>query len=133
MDIGQIVGAHNMWKMRFENAIQNGTKVSADVVAADDQCPFGKWLISNPIDESVKALHKEFHRVAGEIAHKIENNCAYEASLLMNTDFEDVSKRLVRALQGTDVSLPDGSHPFNLDVSQACVPSHVDHRLRFES
>lgn len=70
------VGAHGMWKTRLKNAINSGTlDVPVEVVRADNQCAFGKWLYSLGASEqssvhfsTVKNLHGRFHNAAASVA-----------------------------------------------------------------
>jgi hypothetical protein len=67
--------AHKEWKIRLESAIQTGqSDFNPVVVKTDNACEFGKWLYGlSSVDKSamdfktIKDLHAEFHKIAGDI------------------------------------------------------------------
>lgn len=73
--IDKAILAHKEWKTRLEQAIQTGhSEFSPAIVKGDNSCEFGKWLYGlSPADASgldfktVRDLHAEFHKIAGEI------------------------------------------------------------------
>ena len=73
--IDKAVMAHKEWKQRLEYAIRSGkSDFSPEIVKTDNACEFGRWLNSLPDSEkitadykTVKELHAEFHKVAGDI------------------------------------------------------------------
>jgi methyl-accepting chemotaxis protein len=67
--------AHAQWKKRLQDAIATGqSEFKPEVVKTDNACQFGQWLYGLSSEEKksddylkVKALHANFHRIAGEI------------------------------------------------------------------
>ena len=142
IDIGRVIGAHAIWKIRFEIAARNRTfETSASILSADDQCPFGKWLLGQSLSDDdktttdynvVKDLHATFHQIAGKIVALIHEGHAAQADELLSGEFNITSGKLITALKVWDIKmLHEGHHPFNLDVAQACIPTRPEHRLRF--
>ncbi len=74
-DLDAALHAHMQWKIRIEGAIsEKRSDFQPEVVKKDDACEFGRWLHTRPVDvmntdhyRKVKALHAEFHRVAGSL------------------------------------------------------------------
>ena len=75
-DIEEISIAHAQWKKEFLNSISSQqSELDPEVVKRDDVCQFGKLLHGLPQEDmqsehfiTVKNLHADFHKAAGEIA-----------------------------------------------------------------
>jgi len=73
--ITRAIGAHGTWKNRLKLAIDSGAAdVTPEKASANDQCEFGKWLLSLPATErqsdeyrQIASLHTCFHQEAGEV------------------------------------------------------------------
>ncbi len=70
------LAAHAQWKARLKSAIQSGrSEFTADSVARDDRCDFGKWLYTgispatklSPHYARCRELHAQFHAAAAEV------------------------------------------------------------------
>lgn len=69
------IAAHGMWKQRLSDAIINGkSDWKPATVKLDNQCEFGKWLLScspqeksSPYFAKIKDLHAQFHEEAGKV------------------------------------------------------------------
>lgn len=103
--IDKAMAAHNLWKARFKEAIQNKKiDFSADFVRSDRNCDFGKWLYSiNNGSENyrkVKELHAEFHKAAAKVIEYINQGKIDEAEKMLSVsgDFSQASSRLTKAM-----------------------------------
>ena len=74
--INKAIGAHGMWKVRLKDAISTGkSDANPNMVKADNNCEFGKWLYGSiapelrntPTYEIIVQYHAEFHKEAGRI------------------------------------------------------------------
>jgi len=69
------MAAHSAWKQRLQEAVRTGrSEFQPADVAKDNQCEFGKWLHSLPLDlrqtehyQEVRSLHAEFHKEAARV------------------------------------------------------------------
>lgn len=74
--INEAVEAHVAWRIRLEEAIEQGTsEYSVEELRASNLCVFGKWLYLE-VDQSlqnteqykkVRDLHQAFHNTAADI------------------------------------------------------------------
>lgn len=107
-EITKGIGAHGLWKQRLIDAIANGkSDWKPDTVCMDNQCDFGKWLYgASPADkksphyETVKSLHAQFHKVAGEILRLALSGKKSEANTAMgdNSQYRDLSSKLTKEM-----------------------------------
>ncbi len=107
--IKDALNAHEGWKIKLGDAINSGVlpKPAKDI-CMDNQCSFGKWLLSLEKDPAVKAsphyaavvrAHSAFHREAGRVASHIEvgqKGIAQDA--LQGMAFRDATNRLTSAM-----------------------------------
>jgi len=107
--IAQALANHSLWKLRIRRAIESGEcDVSAEHVARDDLCAFGRWMYrfgqSPSVGESghyrtVRALHAEFHGAAGEaLGLALGGEKALAAASLEQGRFAQVADALFSAL-----------------------------------
>lgn len=106
--IDRMIEAHSTWKTHFHLAISAGHHdVNSGSVAADAECPLGKWLHDTPAEEkrgtdyhNVKVLHAEFHREAGKIVEMATSGRRDEAlsNLAFAGPYGSASGKLVLAL-----------------------------------
>lgn len=76
-EIEKAIGAHSLWKIRLNAAINTGvSEFSPEKVSTDNQCDFGRWLYgetisaaekAGPCYQSVRQHHTEFHKVAADV------------------------------------------------------------------
>jgi hypothetical protein len=74
-EIDAALAAHSLWKKRLQDAISSGhSEFKPDIVKKDNVCDFGKWFFGLSKEtaqtegyKNVKALHADFHKIAGEI------------------------------------------------------------------
>ena len=111
-EIKKAIGAHGMWKMRLQSAIDTAkSEFTAENVCRDNQCDFGRWLYraeipaaekSGPHYEKVRCLHAEFHKKAAEVLKVAVTGKKEEAKNLMatNSPFAVVSGQLTFAMIG---------------------------------
>lgn len=86
-EIERISMAYSQWKKGFLNAISSQQpNLEPEVIKRDDECQFGKWLHGLPPEDmqsehytTVKALHSDFHKSAGEIAELVMSGKRDEA------------------------------------------------------
>ncbi len=92
-DFDQAAEAHRQWKVRLRKAIVEHDKLDADKICRDDQCPLGKWMHgagrsrwgSKPLFVSLLDKHAQFHRAAGDVAHKINTGHYGDAERLIGS------------------------------------------------
>ncbi|MEL0437813.1 CZB domain-containing protein [Phycobacter sp. K97] len=107
--IKEAMGAHGCWKHRLQEAVSFGRlRDSAEDIARDDRCRFGKWLRdlqddpeirTSPEYTAVVAAHARFHEAAGHVAKCLENDRRDAASVLLNgADFQKISAALGKAM-----------------------------------
>jgi hypothetical protein len=107
--IDAALSAHSQWKMRLQDAIATGkSEFKAEVVKMDNGCQFGKWLHSLTGEDTqsedyskVKALHSDFHMIAGEILALALSGKKEEALKKLGTggSYGSATGKLVLALQ----------------------------------
>ena len=106
--IDKAVLAHKEWKTRLEHAIQTGqSEFSPAIVKGDNSCEFGKWLYglaasdkSGSDFKTVRDLHAEFHKIAGEILQQAISGQQEEAmkNLSFGGTYGVASSKLTTAL-----------------------------------
>ena len=109
-EIKKAIGAHGMWKSRLISAIKTGkSDFTPAKVCTDNQCDFGHWLYgatiaaadkASPSYETVRKLHGEFHKIAGNILSLALSGKKEEAEKLMETGspFAKLSAELTQAM-----------------------------------
>ena len=103
--IDKAVAAHGAWKERLAAAIGSGSSTfDPATVSTDCACDFGKWLHGlgdgekGGQFETVRALHADFHAIAGKVLTLATTGKAAEASALMHGDYTAISGKLVDTL-----------------------------------
>jgi len=109
-EITEAISMHGRWKIKLRSAITYGhDEMPIDVVKADNQCEFGKWLYGPAISaqdkssenyKKVKELHARFHMLsAGLMSDAL---CGKQAEVLgrmsFGSEYYSVSAELVSAL-----------------------------------
>jgi methyl-accepting chemotaxis protein len=109
--LDKAIAAHGMWKRRLKSAMNSGqSDVTPQVVAADNNCEFGKWLYGNGVRlspaekgtdfEMVKKLHADFHRCASDTLGKAlkgdRQGC--DCDMGLSGRFSDASAKLTGAM-----------------------------------
>jgi methyl-accepting chemotaxis protein len=109
--LDKAIAAHGMWKRRLKNAMDSGqSDVTPPVVAADNNCEFGKWLYSDGMKltsiekgtdfEAVRKLHADFHRCAADTLGKAlkgdRQGC--DCDIGLTGRFTDASAKLTGAM-----------------------------------
>ena len=108
--IQDATGAHSAWKSKLAAAVATGElpKPARDI-ACDDQCSFGKWLhglksgpaASHPSYKAVVEAHAAFHKMAGEVALRVEQGDKPGAEALLNgMEYTATTSTLVREMAG---------------------------------
>jgi methyl-accepting chemotaxis protein len=113
MDIAQIeraLAAHGSWKSHLKEAVRTGRSTrNAAEAGTDNACEFGKWFYGLPPAErdtqngrDVRALHAEFHRIAGAVLELALAGRREEAEHLLEAggEFAQVTAKLTFALIG---------------------------------
>jgi hypothetical protein len=108
--IDDALAAHSLWRKRLQDAIATGTsEFKPDTVKTDNNCQFGKWLNGLSGEDrksadysSIKALHADFHRIAGEVLELALSAKKAEAAKKIepNSDYQNATGKLVIALHG---------------------------------
>ena len=106
--IDMAIGAHGTWKVRIREAIHGGRAiVKPETVRRDDQCDFGKWLLSlapedlaTELGSAVRGLHTRFHQeVARILALALEGKGKEAEQALGRTgSFASLSSDLTQAM-----------------------------------
>jgi hypothetical protein len=106
--IESAIASHQAWVARFRSILSgiSTEKIDPDVARDDLRCAFGQWLHSetarfdNPVShERVKALHRAFHEIAGEITVMIRDNHERAGIDAYMIEFDNLSKQLVGLLR----------------------------------
>jgi methyl-accepting chemotaxis protein len=92
-DFDAAIAAHRDWKVKLRQAIAERGRLDADTLCRDDQCPLGRWLhgegqrrwSSRPGFVKLVDKHAEFHRAAGEVAHRINGGQYDQAERLIGS------------------------------------------------
>jgi hypothetical protein len=102
------VAAHGAWKAKLLAAVIAGRRdLDPDVVRQDDRCALGTWLYGDGAAhqgtehyERVRALHAEFHGLAGSILDDVLGRDPHAArrSLEFGGPFDEQSAHLVQAV-----------------------------------
>ena len=106
--IKSAIGAHGLWKGRLRATIESGASdLAVQVVRADDQCSFGKWLLGldaevakSPAYRTCRDLHAQFHIAAAGVLALAVAGKKQEALKAMETDseFTRISRKLTVAM-----------------------------------
>lgn len=116
-EIDKAIGAHGMWKSKLRQVISTGTSdTPVATIRMDNQCNFGKWLYGATLSatdkssahyKSVKDLHAQFHRTAGQVTELALAGKKSEAENLisMSGEFSIVSAKLTEAMLAWKKSL----------------------------
>ena len=104
-EILKAMNAHGAWKLRLRAAIvTQNSDVTPEAAKCDDKCEFGKWLLnsSNAAEirgtaryESVRNLHADFHKCAGDVLYNALNNQTDKANALLSGTFSQQSHALM--------------------------------------
>lgn len=101
--IDKAIGAHGAWKVKRRQNIDGTLSLIPAEVSVDNRCEFGKWLYSltgvqtsGPHYKAVLALHKDFHREAGEVVLKVMkgDKAGAESSIGLNGAYASASSKL---------------------------------------
>ncbi len=84
-DFDGAIEAHRQWKVKLRQAIAERSRLDADTICRDDQCPLGRWLHGEggkrwggrPTFVALVDKHAQFHQTAGGVARSI-NGGQYE-------------------------------------------------------
>jgi methyl-accepting chemotaxis protein len=107
--LDEAVTAHGKWKMRLRNFSMGSETINPDDAAKDCLCALGKWIYGEGAKHAkaegyaqLKSEHTNFHRCAGQIAHRIAGGDQKTANLQLddeNSDFNAASKRTIAAIK----------------------------------
>jgi methyl-accepting chemotaxis protein len=107
VNVDGFIDAHRQWKVKLRDAIENRDKVDAATLSRDDCCALGKWiygdgqsLASRQSFTDLVGHHRQFHRVAGEVATLVNQRSyrAAEEALAPNTPFAAATSEVVLVL-----------------------------------
>jgi methyl-accepting chemotaxis protein len=92
-DFDAAIQAHRQWKVKLRQAIAEHARLDADVICRDDRCPLGQWIHGpggaqwgqRPRFVQLTDKHAEFHRVAGDVARRINAGAYTEAERLIGS------------------------------------------------
>lgn len=108
-DIEQAIGAHAIWMSYLRQAVLDARHgIDVQVIRADDQCEFGKWLYGSRLStedrdsdgyREVRALHIEFHETAAQVVELAACGKTVEAYALLYGDYITLSGKLALAMR----------------------------------
>ncbi|RQO57316.1 chemotaxis protein [Paucibacter sp. KBW04] len=110
MDLDNAIKVHGEWKLKLRTAISAKEQLDAPSIAADNVCPFGKWL-HGPARNQYGHLksyatclerHKLFHLEAGKVATAINAGKYQEATAMLDggTPYASASSAVGGAILG---------------------------------
>jgi len=110
LDVQSAIHAHSRWLMRLKGFVEGFSEqdLDADAVGRDDLCDLGKWIHGTGRAETEPALYAElkdqhaaFHVCAGGVirTHRSRGKAAAEQLLLPESEFMQLSSRVIRLLQ----------------------------------
>ncbi len=90
-DFDGAIDAHRQWKIKLRQAIAERSRLDADTICRDDQCPLGRWLHGEggrrwggrPTFVSLVEKHAQFHQTAGGVARSINGGQYQQAERLI--------------------------------------------------
>ncbi len=105
-DFEKAVHAHVEWKHRLHACIEGeGEPPDAAIVSSDNRCELGKWIYgagkrfaAHAEHESLRTVHAEFHRRAGQVARLIQAGRTDAARQMLGSEFEVESKNTIERL-----------------------------------
>jgi hypothetical protein len=108
MDFSAAITAHLAWKGRLTRCVEGtGEAIDPAVVAAEDQCNLGKWLVEvstlRPRDAAIAEIrrqHREFHAAAAEVVRCCQcgDREGARARLASGSTFANLSSSLIAKL-----------------------------------
>ncbi len=115
MSIGDVIDAHQKWKAWLQDYVDGKSKEELDAaqIGRDDLSLVGKW-IHGPATEhfqhlgaffTLRAMHAQFHMIAGEVVQKVQDGNRAAALELVNTKLLRTSHKVVHALIELDKQL----------------------------
>lgn len=120
--LDEAVTAHGKWKMRLRNFSMGTETINPEDASKDCLCALGKWIYGEGAKHAkvegfgqLKSEHTNFHRCAGQIAHKIAGGGQKDASRLLedeNSDFNSASRRTIAAIKQFKYVLAHSSKGF---------------------
>lgn len=92
MDLDVAIKAHGEWKLKLRAAVSAKEQLDAKSIAADNVCPFGKWMHGPARSQygNLKSYaacmerHKAFHLEAGKVAAAINAGKYQEATAMLD-------------------------------------------------
>lgn len=115
MSIGDVIDAHQKWKAWLQDYVDGKSDGELDPasVSREDQSLVGKWIHGHAAGHfqhlgafyTLRAMHAQFHMIAGDVARKMQESNHAAARELMNTQLLKTSHKLVYALIELDKQL----------------------------
>lgn len=108
-EIEQAIGNHALWMSHLRQAIlETPAALDVEVIRAEDQCDFGKWLYGSRLSvadrassvyQEVERLHAEFHQVAAQVVELAASGRTCDAYGLLYGEYITMSGRLAIAMR----------------------------------
>lgn len=107
MNFDDAISAHIKWKVRLGKFIDGTSRetLKSETVCKDNLCDLGKWIYgegaalnANPHYADLVAKHANFHRCAGDVIKRVEDNDKAGAKSLLSGHFVVASKETVAAI-----------------------------------
>jgi methyl-accepting chemotaxis protein len=101
------IAAHIKWKIRLGQFIDGTSteKLNSATVCQDNACALGKWIYGEGTKyktvshyEDLRGKHANFHRCAGDVVKKVENNDPAGARAILAGEFVNAAKETVTAI-----------------------------------
>ncbi len=118
MNLYDAINAHVAWKVRLRHYLDGVSEEVLDPqqVGRDDNCELGRWIYANldnhgnkPLFKQVQVQHADFHRCAAEIVETVDNGKHNTADKLLNHQYAQLSRLIVKSLTQLDRELHEDS------------------------
>jgi len=101
------IAAHIKWKIRLGQFIDGTSteQLNSATVCQDNACALGKWIYGDGTKyktaahyEELRTNHANFHRCAGDVVKKVENNDRAAAKSILAGEFVNAAKATVTSI-----------------------------------
>lgn len=112
MTIADVIDAHMKWKLALQEFVDGDCLTPFDPATAgrEDQSLAGRWIHQHAAEHlsrhgafyTVRAMHTQFHLLAGEIVEKVLQGDRFAAAVMMKDRLLKISYEVVQALLELD-------------------------------
>lgn len=111
LDVVAAIQAHVQWKLKLLAYIhgEGEEKLDPEEVSSDCLCKLGQWIYGHGAEsygdhdkfQSLKAVHADFHRYAGDVVRAVnQGEKEHALHLLQSGEYPKVSNRIKSMLAG---------------------------------